>query len=514
MKIGYAMLYPYRGSIQNMIFLSELFSRQGHENFFLKCNSSVPYCYNRMIKGTSKIVECAKCYVGGVNTFPVGNITSIDGGLRRELSDELKFEIIASSSYTLHRIETDEDCSSEEVLGTQEKLKPLAEIVYPNALKWIDDNNLDLVFIFNGRLDMPRAVLKACESKKVPYVTFEAAYPGVALEVNDDCRSLKSLHRIIGEFIDKPLTQSQAIFSAEIANQMLNKKNLVWRLYNTEPLQASWPVESPHKILIVPSSNHEFKGVEAWTPEWNHPLDGVEAILERLGVDRSNCVIRSHPNWSENIGVSLDGSKSERVYTDWAVRNNAIVIPSTSKVNTIDLIKEADIVIVQYGTAGIEAGLLGKRVVGLSPSWYSTSGFSAQVHAIDELDNLRFFDNHNDEDVVRKSLRFLYCFHKRFSQYVDFIKPVSIYENKYNFNAEVSKIIEAVDNDVLSADDSDYAFDLNGEDLVVNRFIAQDSVFFEQKQSVDSLEDFRKVERRILFRWVDSFRSLLKGGDR
>lgn len=514
MKIGYAMLYPYRGSIQNMIFLSKLFEKQGHKNFFLKCNASVPYCYNRMIKGTSKSVECTKCYIGGINTFPVDNITSIDGGLRHDLSDELKFEIIASSSYSLHRIETDEDCNSDEVLETQDKLKPLAEIVYPNALKWIQENDLDLVFIFNGRLDMPRAVLKACEFKQVPYVTFEAAYPGVALEVNDDCRSLKSLHKIISEFIDKPLKQSQAIFSSVIANQMLNKRNLVWRLYNTDPLPANWPMDSSHKILIVPSSNHEFKGVEAWTPEWKHPLDGVEAVLDKLGVEFSNCVIRSHPNWSENIGVSLDGSRSERVYVDWAARNKAVIIPSTSKVNTIDLIKEADIVIVQYGTAGIEAGLLGKKVVGLSPSWYSTSGFSAQIHGPNDLDNLSFFEEHDDKDVVRRSLRFLYCFHKRYSQYVDFIAPVTIYENKYNLAADASRVIEAVKNNYFTADDSECGDALDEEDLVVERFIAQDLAFFEKNEVINPSGFFNKIERKMYFRWVDRLRSRLKGGDR
>lgn len=514
MNIGYAMLYPYRGSIQNMVFLSEIFEKQGHESYFLKCNGSVPYCYNRMIKGTDKSVECIKCYIGGVNTFPVKNITSIDAKVRRDLSDELKFEIIASSSFSLHRIETDEDCNSEEVLKTQENLRPLAEIVYPNALKWIEENDLDLVFIFNGRLDMPRAVLKACESKKVPYVTFEAAYPGVALEVNDDCRSLKSLHKIISDFINKPLKQPQAIFSAEIANQMLNKRNLVWRLYNTDPLPARWPLESAHKILIVPSSNHEFKGVEAWTPEWKHPLDGVEAVLDKLGVDFSNCVIRSHPNWSENIGVSLDGSRSERVYVDWAARNNAVIIPSSSKVNTIDLIKEADIVIVQYGTAGIEAGLLGKKVVGLSPSWYSTSGFSAQIHGPHDLDNLSFFTVHDYKDVVRRSLRFLYCFHKRYSQYTDFIVPITIYENKYNLAADAARVVEAVKNNYFSADDSEYADTLDEENLVVDKFIFQDSAFFEENRVVDPSGTFNKIKRKMRFRWVDGLRSRLKGGDR
>ncbi|WP_141566881.1 hypothetical protein [Stutzerimonas stutzeri] len=514
MKIGYAMLYPYRGSIQNMIFLSELFKRQGHQNFFLKCNASVPYCYNRMIKGTSKLVECTKCFAGGVDTFNVENVTSIDNRLRLKLSEELKFDIVSSSSYSLHRIETDEDCSSKAVLDTQDKLKPLAEIVYANALKWIEDNELKLVFIFNGRLDMPRAVLKACESKGIPFITFEAAYPGVALEVNDDCRSLKSLHKIIGEFIGKPLKLSQAVFSAEIANQMLSKSNLVWRLYNTDPLPASWPSNGRQKILIVPSSNHELKGADAWTPAWKHPLEGVEAVLSKLNIDFSNCVIRSHPNWSENIGVSLDGSKSERVYVDWATRNGAVIIPSSSKINTIDLIRQADIVIVQYGTAGIEAGLLGKKVIGLSPSWYSTSGFSSQVHSPHDFGALSFLETHDADDVIRRSLRFIYCFHKRCAQYVNFIRPLNTYENEYNLDADVSSILNAVRDNFFTADDPEYAEELGDENLVIDKFRSQDLDWFGENKDHGFSTAFKKIERRVYFRWIDKVRPIFKAGDR
>lgn len=514
MKIGFAMLYPYRGSIHNMIFLSKLFEKQGHQNFFLKCNASVPYCYNRLIKGTGKIVECTKCFIGGVNTFPVKNITSINRKLRADLSDGLKFEIVASSSYSLHRIETDDDCNTKEVLDTQDKLKPLAEITYANALKWIEDNNLELVFIFNGRLDMPRAVLKACEFKKIPYITFEAAYPGIALEVNDDCRSLKTLHQVIREYIEKPLTRVQANFSGQIAAKMLRKKNFVWRLYNTNPIATTWPIENSKKILIVPSSNHEFKGVAAWTPEWSHPLEGIEAVLSKLGAKPRDCVIRCHPNWSENIGASLDGAKSEYVYTEWANKNGAFIIPSSDKRNTNDLIAEADYVIVQYGTAGIEGGLLGKKVIGLSPSWYSTSGFTAQVHGVRDLDNLSFFEGFDTEEVVRRSLRFLYAFHKRFAQYTNYVQPISIYENVYYAGADISRILDSLKRNHFAADDSEVAYDSVGESEAVNDFMLGNYDRFLDWKEDHGEEVSTYIKRKFGYRWIDGARNLFKAGDK
>lgn len=514
MNIGYAMLYPYRGSIHNMIYFAKLMQSDGHTNFFLKCSASVPFCYNRIIKGRSKIVECTKCYLGGVDSFGVKNVTAIDSKLSVDLNGDMISDIVNSSSYSIHRIETDEDCVQPDVLDTQNKLRPLAQIVYANALKFIESNNLDLVFIFNGRLDMPRAVLKACEAKNIPYITFEAAYPGVALEVNDDCRSLKSLHLIISRFIDLPMMRRQAVFAAEIARKMLAKKNFVWRLYNTNPVNAFWPASGVPRILIVPSSNHEFKGVRGWTSAWSHPLIGINEVLKHLNVEASNCVVRCHPNWSENIGVSHDGYKSERIYLDWADKSGAALIPSHSKINTIDLIREADYVIVQYGTAGIEAGLLGKKVIGLSPSWYSNSGFSAQVHSSDDLGAISLLDLMPERRIVTLALRFLYCYHARFSQFVRYIQPLSVYENLYKFGAKSDKIFAAVDQNHLIADDDVVASDEIEEGIIVDKFISGDFDVNISDEEIDDFRDFEPIHRAGLFRIVDLVRSKLKGGDR
>lgn len=515
MNIGYVMFYPFRGSLHNMVYFSRIMEREGHNSYFLSCNSSVDFCFNLAIKNNSRLTECFKCVVGGLRSFEVKNISTLDSGLDKELDKNLQDDIICSTSYTLHRIETDEDCFESDVLKTQDKLRSTANIVYNNACKWMDINSLDLVFIYNGRLDMPRAVLKACEHKNIPYITFEAAYPGVALEVNGDCRSLKSMHHIMNEFKDKPLLQEQAAFAANIAGQMINKKNLVWRLYNTNPDKAEWPIKSDIKVLIVPSSNHEFKGVPEWTPEWKHPLDGVDSVLNFLRIDPSNCVIRSHPNWSENIGSARDGYKSERVYKDWCKEKSAYIIPSESSVNTLDLIREADLVIVQYGTAGIEAALLGKKVIGLSPSWYSSSDISFQVHGVSDLVNISSLKQFDSDLISRKALRFLYSFHKRFAQYTNEINPESVFLNRYSFDADVSRIIEPLESGLLNPDDSRFADDEHEETMVLNKFLSQDFEFIEELAGASSLPDKRLklLKRRFVFRWLDGFRGLFKGGD-
>jgi len=516
MNIGYAMLYPYRGSIENMIYISNIMERSGHKNYFLRCNASVPYCHNRLLKGTSKAVECSKCFIGGVNTFPVKNITKIDPKNRHKLDKHLLYDIVSSSSFSLHRIETDEDCLSEEVIETQKKLHPLAEIAFGNAIDWISKNNLELVFIFNGRIDMPRAILKACEYKSIPYITFEAAYPGVALEINADCRSLKSLHKLTDTYKNFPLSREQAIFSAKIAAQMLAKKNLVWRLYNIEHKKTCWPKKNPKvKILIIPTSRHEIKDAPDWNTEWPHFLDGVEAVVGKLGANFDDCVVRCHPNWSGNIGIIKNGIKSERTYTEWAKKKGAIIIPSSSKASTNDLMKEADYVIVQCGTAGIEGALLGANVIGLSPSLYSMAAFSIQIHSPKELWKIKQTSSFNAKENIRKALRFLYAYHKRFAQYTRHIKPLSTYKNIYFSGADASNIFYAIKNNILLADDTTIAeTDIDEEDIILKIMNGELNDFLSYTEDEKTLLlDEEKINRKFIFRWVDFIRKKMKAGD-
>ena len=50
---------------------------------------------------------------------------------------------------------------------------------------------------------------------------------------------------------------------------------------------------------------------------------------------------------------------------EWAKKNNVFYIPSKQNVDTYDLMQQADLIIINGGTAGLEAAALGKKVVNL-----------------------------------------------------------------------------------------------------------------------------------------------------
>lgn len=514
MKIGFAMIYPFRSSSHNMIYLKKLLEKEGHEFFYLSCDAAVPYCYNRMIKGKSKLIECSKCIVGGIRSFGVKPVTGMKSNITKNLPKEYLESIVESTGFSLHRVETDEDCKDPEVLMTIQKLYESADIVYANAEKWIDDNSLDLVILFNGRLDLTSAILHVCKDRKIPFLTFEAAYPGIALTVGEDCRGLKSLNNLVKEYKEKALNEDQVMFSGKIAAQMLLKKNIVWRLYNVNPKKVHWTKETKgKKVLIVPSSNHEFKGLEDWTSKWGNMELALDTVIENLGVNYEQCIVRCHPNWSDKIGINKTGYRSERFYTDWAMKRNVEIINSSDKANTIDLIKEADVIIVQGGTAGIEAGILGKRVVGLIPSWYSEAGFSIQIHQPEEIDKLNLLESLDSNEITRKTLRFLYTYHKRFAQMTEFVKPKNIHENTYYEGADLKNLFEALNKGFIQADNEKFAKSTVFENEIIDLIRTEqfDKLLNYNEEIINKKEI--KVNRVRGLRWMDSFRSHFKSGD-
>lgn len=514
MNVGYANIYPYRGSIQNMIYLEKLLSEDGHNSFYLTCDSSVPFCYNRLLKGNSRIRECTKCIIGGIRSFKSTNITSIKKNIIENLQENRLKSMVESTAYSLHRIETDSDCDDPEIIETMKLLYPSVDIVYKNAIKWIEENKLDTVLIFNGRLDLTNAILQACRDKSIPFITFEAAYPGIAIAVNEDCRGLKSLNAIIEKFSTSSLNKRQAYFSGNIAAQMLQKKNLVWRLYNTNPEKGKWLTENnSSKILIVPSSNHEFKGSDDWTSNWNSTEEALDAVIDELGVSSGQCILRCHPNWSENIGKAETGHRSERFYTQWAVKRNIHIINSLSAINTNDLINEADVIIVQGGTAGIEAGILGKKVIGLISSWYSKAGFSIQIHGKEDIYKIKDIYNMESYDITRKTLRFLYSYHKRFIQYTESVIPLNSNTNNYYEGSDSSKIINAINQGHVQPDDEEVGIDEIYENEVID-LIREENWDKLIKKYDDIDKPIIKINRKFLYRLIDVVSPIIKSGDR
>ena len=168
MNIGYCNIYSFRPHVEHLLFIEKMLRALGNNSFFLVCDGVLLYCYPRELKGAKKICECPKCIIGGIRGFPVAQITSIVNS--SVYLDSISLNKMAlSSSCTLHRTEADKEWYDKPVVETRKRLLGAINLVYQCTLRWIEQNRLDAVICFNGRMDVTCAITGACEFLGVPY---------------------------------------------------------------------------------------------------------------------------------------------------------------------------------------------------------------------------------------------------------------------------------------------------------------------------------------------------------
>lgn len=517
MKIGFANIYSFRPHVEHLYFLSELLKNNGHDVHFLTCDSSVKVCYPVLLKESSKLRECSKCIIGGVRSFTGKNVSSI-GKEESNLPKDVLDGIALSSSCTLTRTESEEEWNDSEVSDIRQRLHQPVSQVYASALKWIEINKLEAVICFNGRMELTRAITYACEAKGIPFVTHERSWfgDGLRLVPNQNCLSISEMNRLLTTFSDKPLLQAQAEEAAVlIAKRFLQQNDLEWRLYNKNPTSTDWPLDTPGKrILIVPSSKNEFAGHPEYQSEWIDNTHAIDDFIDAAGYSNDQVVVRCHPNWAENIG-KVEGNRSLNLYKKWADARGIHLISSEAKTSTYDLIQAADIVVLNGGSSAVEAGACGKEVVCLSPCAYQESGF---VRVYLNKKDIMLSKNESwisSDQIVRKTLRYVYLRYKRSPQFVDFVKAIKTTKYKYYKNADANRLINLLKTGKIVADDERYSEVETSEDFVVQLLREKKwEAIVDMNKPVSSKLEELPITRRFGFRWIDGLRDRLPRGDR
>ena len=519
MKIGFVNVYSFRPHVEHLYYLSVLMKLAGHETYSLTCDASISNCYPRILKETSKLIECSKCIAGGIRSYPMDNVTSFSKNSESSfLSDDEIYNMTLSSSCTLNRTETDSEWNDTNVVSVRSSLNEAVTTTYQSTLSWIKENSLDAVVCFNGRMDMTRAITSACEKLKKPYLTHERTWfgDGLLLTPNANCLSLKPVGNLVDEFDNKALTLEQAAFAGKlIGERFLQQNTLEWRLYNKDAISIKWPTKpTGKKVLILPSSRNEFAGHEDWVSGWSDNTKALDDFIEAFSIKPEDIVIRFHPNWSETIG-KVSGDKATTLYTEWAEKRKIYFIPSNEKANTYDLIQQSDIVVLNGGSSAIEAGACGKQVINLGHATYEKSGFVRNFTHKEELYHPDAQRNLDSEVIIRKTLRFVYLSAKRLPQFTDYVKALKTTKYKYFDGANPKRILDMIITGKVVADDETFAKDDSEEnetvDLLKNR--SWESLV-NYKLAIKTKKPLLHIQRRFGLRWLDSFRDKMALGDR
>ncbi len=519
MRFGIVSMYPYRPHVQDMVYLSNQLEEAGHSCVYLSCNKNLPTCYYNLFKGKTKSkIQCAKCMIGGLSSYvKKEKIYYINKKRKKELNkDDINY-IINSTIASLGRIENESEIDSIISGATRLKLVQAVEIVYQNTLDWLHENNIEGVLVFNGRLDLTRAVVLALKNSAIPFISIENHLNGVTLNYNSDCLSLEFINKVNTKYKDLYLTKDQSVFSGKIIGEMFLKKQKLWRTHNLSSKKTTWPIENirTKKVLITPSSKYEFIGSEDWRVHWTDDYtEGYQKVIEKLGVNYSDCVLRCHPFWHENLGALGKGDSSESHYTKWANKLGIYTIASADDENTLDLIKEADIVLVNGGTAGIEAAILGKTVISVGRSRYNKAGFTINVFDEKDIKEFEFDTKKIDPSVIqRRVIRYLYNYHARFEQFYDIVWKKNALKNNYVDSSKVSDLIlKYFHQGYIDSYVSEYGSESNFEDVVIEQINGKNWNALADCEVSEEGKDGYEIKRRGILSLIDLIRDILPAG--
>lgn len=516
MNIGFTNIYSFRPHVEHLYYLSRLAKKGGHRVSFLTCDSSVGWCYAQGLKNTSRWTECPKCVLGGVRSYPVSSVHSIERAptLGPKRAPE---GLTLSSACTLLRTETDEDQLSTPVLQVRERLSGPVQQVYQSTLAWIERDKLDAVVCFNGRMELTQAVIQACRDASIAFLTHERTWfgDGLSLTPNDNCLGLSETHRMAALYRDLPLTGTQARLAASLVARRFSRQNkLEWRAYNQDAQSASWPASGEgERYLVLPSSRNEFVGHPDWQSGWGDYTRALDDLMDAQRLQPHQIVVRCHPNWAESIGQA-SGARSFEVYEQWCKRRSIACIGPSEKASTHDLIDQSSVVVLNGGSAAIEAGVLGKRVLSLSPANYTHAGIATTALGPRDLEHGVDWPEISTRDRIRLTLRFIYMSARRLPQFNDYVQPLSTTRYRYFQGADPSRLDHALLEGKLLPDDATHAADTREEDEIIDtvekRVWPMLAAYAHPKPSLPQFD----VQRRSSMRWVDGLRGFFRHGDR
>jgi hypothetical protein len=513
MRIGFASIYSWRPHVEHLYFLATLARKGGHRAHFLTCDADLPDCYTRELRGRPGWLECLQCRAGGVRSFTAERVTAI-GALpaRSGPAEAAPLDWARSSASTLGRFESNADYAGEEFRALSARLHPGVQRAYVAARAWIAENELEAVCVFNGRMDATRAIFEAANSQGIHAVSLERTWFGDGLQLfpDENCLGLRSVHALVAEWKQRPLTRSQAARAAShIAARFLRTNVKEWRAYNTSARTVPWPAgASGKRVLLLPSSRNEVWGHPDWEPRWPEPTAAYDALIGHLRLEARDLVLRCHPNWGEHIGKQ-DGRRAEAYYTDWAQRRGIHCVPSGDPTSTLGLIEACDAIVVAHGSAALEAGLIGKQVIGTAPSPYQYAGLRDSAADLRELAALRL---HSDLDaparaalagtIARQTLRYCYTMAYRVPQYTEFVKADATTRFRYDFSADPERFIALLRGGGLVADDQRFSGDCTEEDQVLGLIARRDWNAL-CASSVCEEKEYLPLRRRLLARPVE-----------
>ena len=375
---------------------------------------------------------------------------------------------------------------------------------YSGAINWIKSRKFDLIFGFNGRIDITNAILNAALDSKIPYVSLERSWlgKGIQLNFNGTPLSLSGFDDVVSTFNDKPLNNNQISKAFLSISNRFNKISYgEFKQYNIE--QTRGLTNTKFKWLYLPSSIFERIGHPDWNDNWEDSFHPIKHLIKTGVIKKSELIIRGHPQWT------IYSPSSEKEFIKKSKELGVKYIPSNSNISTHELIVNCENLIVYGSSSAFEAGLLGKKILNFSPTFYQNGLFIYNYFSEIEFDYQKFI-NMDPKFIIRQTIRTIYSINFRYMQFTDYIVAESPYDYKFKEFNDLNYFNKIIDNNKIPYNDYEFSLSCEEENNFLDDFFNKryDKIFdlnfclkFENK-TIN--KDFsKKIKRKKILKFMD-----------
>ena len=308
MIIGIINSFSHRPHNQHLAYLGAMLSKLNHNVLYANCSGGSDSCNTLITKKilNNKPLTCFICKEFGLKSVVNSKVTGLSPNNINKNCDYK--DIALSTLFTATRTETPDEIKN--IKEHQEFLKLTNScFAYYNSVKeWVSKNDIDMVFGYNGRIDLMRAARLAVMDMNKIFWTVERPWFGKGLLItpNEGPTGTISLGNMFNAFIDKPLNYSQILRAVESMSKrklQLNKSEFM--NFNKGHNLIDWGKinsNGKYKYLFLPSSRMEsISEVDYGKDAWSHPLDGIEKLINNKIISPEDLIIRFHPVWNVEL---------------------------------------------------------------------------------------------------------------------------------------------------------------------------------------------------------------------
>lgn len=372
----------YSPHLEVMAAIARREAATGADVRYFACDGSLLACEVDPWGTKIACVNCKKRIAwAGKTTGVLQSVVSLPPAKRYSLDDS---QLQSLKFYRYRDINIGIGCASSYISRTRDQELTLNRVTTPilerqvtsakmivDALhEMFDQEQPDVVYLFNGRGFINRAILGVCDARKVPYITVEVGanderveeYPG-SLPHSIAARTRMMQDLWLSADPNEKQSVASSFYERKRAGDVTNDKS-----YVTDQTRGLLPDLNFNKtiIAIFNSSDDEIKSIG---DEWSfsakiNQYDVVEALLTDMEGQDVFFIVRMHPNLAS---VSAPWVKNwERVKE----HGNCLFIEATSKISSYEILDSADKVLVFGSTIGAEAVAAGKPVILYGNSYY------------------------------------------------------------------------------------------------------------------------------------------------